>query len=144
MNNKEHTQSELAQIVEDEGYRAKPYRDTRGLWTIGFGHLIKAGEEFAKLSPHNAVQLLREDYTTAQKEVEHYYLWATGTVKLVLINMSYQMGSSRLSKFKKTLQHLKNEDYDMAAGEMLNSRWAMQTPLRASRLAGRIMQLQEN
>lgn len=135
------TRSELAQIVKDEGYRSKPYKDSRGLWTIGFGHLIKKGENFKTLSSHDAVQLLRKDYSEAKLSVEKRYLWAKGDVKLVLINMTYQMGSSRLKKFVKTMQYLEKKDYDNAAGEMLNSLWANQTPLRASRLAGRIMQL---
>jgi len=27
-----------------EGYRSKPYRDVKGLWTIGYGHLIGNGK----------------------------------------------------------------------------------------------------
>lgn len=135
--------SELAQIVADEGYVPRPYKDSRGLWTIGFGHLIKEGESFGKISPHEAVRMLRKDYSYATKSVEDRYPWAEGEVKLVLVNMTYQMGEHRVAKFKKTLSYLKSGKYDMAAGEMLDSIWADQTPLRASRLAGRIMQLGE-
>lgn len=136
-------QSELAQIVADEGYVPRPYKDTRGLWTIGFGHLIKEGESFSKVTPHEAVRMLREDYTHAYRSVERNYPWAEGDVKLVLVNMTFQMGEARVARFKKTISHMKSGEYDEAAGEMLNSAWANQTPLRASRLAGRIMQLGE-
>lgn len=134
-------QSELSQIVMDEGYKARPYKDSRGLWTIGFGHLIKEGEDFTTLTPHDAVRLLRKDYDYATTSVEKVYPWATGDVKLVLINMTYQMGERGVSKFSDTIGNLRLGHYDHAAGDMLTSIWAEQTPLRASRLAGRIMQL---
>lgn len=135
-------QSEIAQLVVDEGYRAKPYKDSLGKWTVGFGHLIKEGETFDQLTPRVAVRILRKDYANATEDVERMYPWAIGEVKLVLVNMSYQLGMTGLGKFKDTINYLKLSDYDDAAGEMLDSIWAKQTPSRASRLAGRIMQLQ--
>lgn len=135
--------SEIAQIVADEGYVPTPYKDSLGYWTVGFGHLIKSGESIKSMTSHEAVAQLRKDYTEAQKNVEANYSWADGEAKLVLINMSYQLGSTRLSKFKLTLAHMKSKEYDLAAGEMLNSVWAKQTPSRAARLAARIMQLEE-
>lgn len=133
-------QSEISQLIEDEGgYVAKPYKDSLGKWTVGFGHLIKDGETFEDLTPMKAVAMLRVDYANATKSVERNHVWANGETKLVLINMTYQLGTSGLSKFKQTLTHLKAKDYDFAAGEMLTSKWAAQTPRRASRLAGRIM-----
>ena len=134
--------SELAQIVQDEGYKSKPYKDTRGLWTIGFGHLIKEGEKLEHLTPQEAVRLLHNDYMNATTSVDRMYPWATGDVRLVLINMTYQMGERGVSKFQKTIDYLRESEYVLAAGEMLDSAWAKQTPLRASRLAGRIMQLE--
>lgn len=133
--------SEIAQIVADEGYRSRPYKDSRGLWTIGFGHLIKKGEKFKDLTPHKAVEMLRKDYKYASDSVENKYPWAEGEVKLVLINMTFQMGVSGVSKFENTISYMEQGKYDKAAGEMLDSKWASQTPNRAARLAGRIMKL---
>ena len=135
-------ESEIAQIVIDEGYRSVPYRDTLGKWTVGFGHLIKKGETFDKLTPHMAVEMLRRDYASAQESVSRLHPWAEGEVRLVLTNMTYQLGTTGLLEFKKTISNLKDEKYDLSAGEMLTSRWAKQTPLRAARLAGRIMAIQ--
>ena len=137
-------QSEISQIVKDEGYRAKPYKDSLGKWTVGFGHLIKEGESFDDLTPTKALAMLRADYVSATEDVERMYSWADGEVKLVLINMTYQMGSNGLSKFRQTLIALDQEDYDKAAAEMLDSVWANQTPRRASRLAGRIMGIKDD
>ena len=37
--------STLDFITKEEGSRNKAYKDTKGLWTIGVGHLIKADEQ---------------------------------------------------------------------------------------------------
>ena len=134
--------SELAQIMQDEGYKTTPYLDSRGLWTIGFGHLIKEGEQFTKIDHHVAVAMLRKDYQNATEDIERMYPWSDGEVKLVMINMAFQLGPTGLSKFKDTVGYLKQQKYDLATGEMLDSKWFNQTPRRALRLAGRVMQLE--
>ena len=53
----------------------------------------------------------------------------------VIIEMVFQMGEAGVSKFKNALSHLYNQRYIECAGEMLNSRWRKQTPIRAKKLA---------
>lgn len=134
--------SEIAHLVMDEGYKKCVYKDSRKYPTIGFGHLIKPDEKFKCITPKQAVQLLREDYNKAEASVDKEYYWAYGEVRLVLINMTYQMGSTGVSNFKQTLEHLQDEKYDEAASELLDSAWASQTPSRAAKMAGRIMALE--
>lgn len=136
-------QSEIAQIVEDEGYRRCVYNDSRGLATVGFGHLMTKADNFKCIEPQYAVDLLRKDYRLATKDVEKRYPWAEGEVKLILINLSFNMGANRLAKFKETLRYLKLKQYDKAAGELLDSRYARQVPHRAARMAGRVMRLEQ-
>ena len=137
----EEYNSEIAQIINDEGLRLNVYRDSLGHATIGFGHLVVKGEELGRITPHEAIELLRVDYDNARSSVESRYPWASGDVKLVLINMTYQLGPSRLAKFEKALMAMQLGDYDMAAAELLDSVWATQAPNRANRIAGRILQL---
>lgn len=136
--------TEVSQIIEDEGLRLEVYDDTLSNPTIGFGHLVKPGENFGRITPQDAFNLLYEDYMLASQSVDKNYPWASGDVRLVLINMTYQMGPSRLAKFEKTLLYLKNEDYNNAAAELLDSSWASQTPKRAQRLSGRIVRLSKD
>ena len=49
--------------------------------------------------------------------------------------MCYQLGVSGVSKFKKTLEYLENNEFKMASREMLDSLWARQTPNRAKKLS---------
>ena len=53
----------------------------------------------------------------------------------VIYEMCYQMGVTGVSKFKKTLAYLENEEFKKASIEMLDSRWARQTPNRARKLS---------
>lgn len=135
----QHKASEIGQIVADEGYKKCIYNDSRGLQTIGFGHLILPTDDFKCITAAKAVELLVQDYAYAEQSVSTRYTWATGEARLVLINMTYQMGATGVSKFKKSLECMRDEDYVCAATELLDSRWAGQTSNRASRLAGRIL-----
>lgn len=137
--------SEMMQITDDEGFRKCAYKDSLGFRTIGFGHLVQEGENFSKcITISTAMRMLQEDYSIAISSVEYKYPWAEGEVKLVLANMSYQLGSSRLSKFQKMLSNLENKRYNRAAVEMMDSRWAKQTPQRSMRLAIRVLSLASN
>lgn len=135
-------ESEISQIADDEGYKPCYYKDSLGLGTIGFGTLVKDSMRQGDcIKGQKAVELLREHYIVAKTSVEKRYPWADGRKKLVLINLSYNMGETRLSKFDKMLYHLERNDFDKSAGELLDSRYAKQVPYRAGRMAGRIMGL---
>ncbi len=56
-------------------------------------------------------------------------------VRDVVIEMCYQLGVSGFSRFKKTISYLKEKQFEKASKEMLDSRWAVQTPNRAKELS---------
>ena len=57
-------------LEESEGKRSKKYCDTEGNWTIGIGHLIKAGETFPEeLTEEQIYDLLKNDVKTAADDV---------------------------------------------------------------------------
>ena len=59
----------------------------------------------------------------------------------VVYEMCYQLGLAGFSKFKKTIQFLRLGNYEACSLEMLDSRWARQTPNRAKRLSNVIKEL---
>jgi len=66
-------QSTLAFITKEEGARNKAYKDSKGLWTIGVGHLIKANEQHlitATLTDQEVEELLRSDLKWCSEAVE--------------------------------------------------------------------------
>jgi len=65
--------STLDFITKEEGARNKAYKDSKGLWTIGVGHLIKADEQHlitATLTDEEVEELLRKDLKWCSEAVE--------------------------------------------------------------------------
>lgn len=133
---------EIAQIFNDEGLRLCQYKDSLGNATIGVGHLVLERDALPRcITSHKAIELLVKDYRYAKANVEKRYPWAEGEVKLILINMTFQLGENRLSKFTQTLKYLEEKKYQKAAGEVLDSVMYKQAPKRLERHSARILSL---
>jgi lysozyme len=66
-------ESTLSFITDEEGFRNKAYKDSKGLPTIGVGHLIKASEPHllnATLTDEQVKELLRSDLRWCSEAVE--------------------------------------------------------------------------
>ena len=60
------TQEGLNLIKQYEGFSSTIYICPAGYPTIGYGHLVRAGEDFTTLSEKAAEQLLRQDVESAE------------------------------------------------------------------------------
>ena len=69
---------------------------------------------------------------------EPYFEDFPDEVQEILVNMMFNMGRPRLSKFKKMNAALKKEDWIEAAKEGRDSRWHKQVTKRAERLMTRL------
>lgn len=66
MEPKQISQNGINLIKSEEQCRLTPYRDEGGLWTIGWGHLIKPGEHFTEITQEEADNLLLNDLQDAE------------------------------------------------------------------------------
>lgn len=121
-------------LRKDEGYRRFPYRDSRGILTIGIGWNLEANglpddiiEELFRRGFENAYRGARELCPAFDRLAPNR--------QMVLVSMVYQMGKLTVGGFKNFLRKLGEGDYAGAAAEMRDSRWFQQTPERAGRLA---------
>ena len=121
----------LNSIVNNEGFSGMPYNDSLGIPTIGYGTKLPITEEEAKLILKYRLDKKIEELTSYKPEVKSMPF----DVQNVLYEMSYQLGVGGLLKFKKMWEALNAESYVKAADEMLDSKWARQTPNRAGKLA---------
>lgn len=123
-------------IKEHEGYCKTVYPDTLGFPTGGYGHKIIPGEPIPK-DRSGWEALFESDFQRAVDGAENILSGydIDERAREVIIEMVFQMGEGGVSKFKKALAHLKEQRYIECAGEMLNSRWREQTPIRAKKLA---------
>ena len=124
----------LAQLHTDEGLRLKPYRDTVGKLTIGYGRNL----DDRGITQHEAEALLVNDLRYAEAEIERAFSWFTGLGSVrqaVLLNMAFNLGVPRLLGFNRMIDALQRHAWDEAAVEMLDSKWSRQVGERSTRLA---------
>ena len=145
--NLEQLQHELA---IDEGCKLEIYLDHLGYKTVGIGHLITEDDELygfevgTTVSQEHVDELFHEDIQRTVRDCELLYSDFNDLpeeAQLCIANMCFQLGRPRLSKFKKMKMAVDNRDWAEASRQMLDSRWAKQTPNRAMRLAHRIQAL---
>ncbi len=120
-------------IKQNEGLRLKPYRDTQGKFTLGYGRNIDDNG----ITTEEAEFLFNNDYYKCRWELaDHdWYFDQPEHVKWALINMCFNMGITRLLGFTKMIAALKEKNYTKAALEALDSKWAKQVGDRAKQVA---------
>ena len=130
----------INRIKHHEGFRSRVYKCTEGYDTIGYGFAIKDLE----LDEDLAEEILLRKLEKLIKRVRNKFDWIDSVpheVQGVIVEMSYQMGLSGVSKFKKALHAMQMFQWKLAATELLDSRWAKQTPNRAKELSDIIRSL---
>jgi len=120
-------------IRRHEGWRDKAYQDSEGIWTVGYGRNLQELEIDKQLGE----KWLEDDLKTARLAAERIpeYSLLTDERKDVLVEMVYNMGPSRVAGFRMMLAAIRDGDWEEAAIQMLDSKWAKQVGVRARRLA---------
>ena len=131
----------------DEGVVYEIYNDHLGYPTFGIGHLVLEGEPEHGLSVGTTVTEERVD-ACFEKDVEYVlndckilhedFDNYPEEVKQIIANMMFNMGRTRLTKFRKHNAALQEGDWKTAAIEGRDSRWYRQVTNRAERLMKRL------
>ena len=124
-------------IKQHEGYVKRVYKDSLGIDTIGYGFAIKDLE----LDQDICDMILDRKLKDLERMVNskfNWYRYMPPEIKNVVIEMCYQLGVTGFSNFRKTITFLQNKQFHDASVEMLDSRWAEQTPVRAKELSDRV------
>ena len=127
----------IEQLKRHEGLRLTPYKCTADKWTIGVGRNL----EDVGISEQEAEMLLQNDIQRASDQLTKTFPWTLelDEVRLAaLINFTFNVGIGTVSKFVNAMALLKAKNYDMAADEFLNSRWAKQVGQRAIEVTDQI------
>ena len=129
-----------ARIKEHEGFRDQVYKDSLGFATIGYGHLVLDTDHFIEGQSYPKEHLEKVfdgDFDTACSNANQLIkdLPLHHQAKCVIIEMVFQLCIGGVSKFKNMWKALGEGDYQTASEEMLDSRWAKQTPKRATDLS---------
>lgn len=124
----------LAEMLKrHEGRRLKPYRDTVGKLTIGYGRNLEA----VGITQDEAELMLQNDIGSAEKHLltVDEYRELDSIRQAVLVNMCFNLGFHGLMGFRNMWRAIRRRDWDRASAEMLNSKWARQVGVRAVELS---------
>lgn len=127
-------------LIQHESLELFPYLDTTGHLTIGVGRNLND----RGITKEEALFMLDNDikYFTSQLQKElPYFDSLPDNVKMVLLDMAFNLGISGLLTFKKTLAAIERGDYKSASKYMLNSRWAIQVGVRAIELSDMLLKI---
>ena len=132
----------LESVKKHEGYRNKVYLDTLGKRTVGVGHLCVEDfwEDDKEYEEKFLMEILQKDLQEAIRGArslmeDHGCVDIDEQAEEILIEMVFQLGMTGVSKFKNMWKALAELNYVGASYEMLDSRWAKQTPNRAKAMA---------
>ena len=138
----------LESVKKHEGYRNKVYLDTLGKRTVGVGHLCVEDfwEDDKEYEEKFLMDILEADLQNAIKGAkdlmsENGCMDMDEIAEEIIIEMIFQLGKTGVSKFKNMWKALSGLDYSTAASEMLDSRWAKQTPNRAQAMSAQMAAL---
>ena len=137
----------LEQIKEDlirhEGYKEEIYLCSEGIPTFGIGHAVKETDMEYTWPVGSPVEKERIDAVfildceDAVNDIEHLISDVSSHSDQcirVLVNMAFNLGRTRLSRFKNMLAAVEAKDYEKASEEMKDSRWYGQVGRRSVEL----------
>lgn len=105
-----------------EGRRLRAYQDTKGVWTVGYGTNLQE----LSIDEELATKWLREKLYQAEVLAGGYpwFRELAQARKDVVVEMIYNLGITRFDKFTNLKAALGVKNYNKAADEMMDSKWA--------------------
>ena len=148
-------------IIQHEGKVNFPYKDSKGLWTIGVGHLIGNGKTLPAeydawknnggpydknnnkspaMTDEQVMALFEKDFESHRKMAEKTPGWnlANESGQAAMIDLAYNLGGSWYKSWKDTSAALESGDFEKAANGLKNSKWYEQVKGRAVKIVDMI------
>lgn len=112
-------------IASHEGCKLERYKDADG-WSIGYGHHAKTLSSIpSRIDKKTALRLLSDDTAKAlsiTKSQIRNFDSLPRDAKLVIVGLTYNVGSVGLSRFKKMIAALESDNIALAADELRQSK----------------------
>jgi lysozyme len=139
------------QVKRHEGEVLKIYEDSLGYKTLGIGHLCQPNDpEYdwvvgTSVSQEVVDMYYADDFEKHYKEAIHVFGshedWEElpEVIQRVLVNMCFNLGGSRLGKFRNMLKACKEHNWKEMAVQMEDSRWYGQVGRRSKELQDMVL-----
>ncbi len=130
-------------LVKHEGYVTEIYLDSENLPTFGIGHLVTEDDmEYTwpvgtPVTDERILQVFHDDCNDAYTDACAIFLNFSSlpdNCQRVLVNMAFNLGRNRLSKFKNMITAVNEGNFSKAADEMIDSKWYRQVKRRGEEL----------
>lgn len=127
-------------LTKHEGCKTEVYLCSEGIPTAGIGHALYADEEMpvgTDVDMEQVLEWFKEDVDEAVADCCALFLNFASLpdqVQRVLVNMAFNLGRSRLGKFKNMITAVNEGNWKKAADEMVDSRWYNQVGNRSIEL----------
>lgn len=122
------------------------YRDSRGNWTIGFGHLMENQSDTAAgvtITGMRAIELLEEDIDNATTQAKQTSEWPhldTACRQNAVIELIFNMGEHKWLGFVHCRAAMRVGNWQEAFNQLLDSAWTNEVgPHRSQRLANYLL-----
>ena len=125
----------IEMLKRHEGVRSHVYLCSAGYETIGVGRNI--AESGLGLSDDEVEYLLNNDIERVRQELTDSYFWFPALNEArqdAMIDICFNLGMTRLRGFVNALEAMSREQFDVAADEFMDSRWATQVGNRAKEI----------
>lgn len=123
----------IEQLKRHEGLRLRAYRCPAGVLTIGYGH-TGGVKEFDRIDNETAEKLLHSDIAEAEAAARRLipnFNELSPRRQDALINMAFNLGYFRLSKFTSSLNYIRIGRFRQAAESLERTAWFKQVGNRA-------------
>jgi len=130
-------------LVKHEGYVTEIYLCSENYPTFGIGHMVTENDMEhtwpvgTPVTDERILQVFHDDCNAACVDASALFLNFSShpeDVQRVLVNMAYNLGRSRLGKFKNMITAVNEGNYSKAADEMVDSKWYRQVKRRGEEL----------
>jgi lysozyme len=129
--------NELIEMLKvHEGVETYAYKCSENKTTIGVGRNVDKNGGLG-LSDDEVDYLLQNDINRIILELDSEYSWYSDlddVCQNAMIDISFNLGQTRLRAFKKALAAMSEGDWDEAADQFMDSRWSEQVGIRAKNL----------
>ena len=122
-----------------EGVKNSIYKCSAGYYTVGIGHNL----DTMPLSDRAIDLILEDDIEIATQDVKRnisFFDDLPTEVQETLVNMCFNLGGTRLSKFRNMLEACRAHDWKKMAVEMEDSKWFGQVGRRSLELQKSVLE----
>jgi lysozyme len=126
----------IEMLKRHEGVESHAYKCSENKITIGVGRNVDKSGGLG-LSDDEVDYLLQNDIDRVSRELNSEYEWFAGLDDVrqdAMIDISFNLGQTRLRAFKNALAAMAKGDWRAAADEFMDSRWSGQVGNRAKEL----------